>query len=218
MSAGICRRVFIIGSSGVGKSTLARALAPVLGLPYVPISGQVAYQKHGVTVDQAMRDSSVMASIQRGIADHVGGELERLASESAGYVTDRCLDLSVYGSILGFPHTHQKVKRVADAMFAHPPAPLALSVTVLFIRPHVDITRLARAQDGGRRNQFLTDEWVYRVDGALCHLARTGVIPNCEEMPAEYTQISDRLAFAEEAVMSWQSVQTRKVDSDGVMW
>ena len=218
MSAGVCRRVFIIGSSGVGKSTLARALAPVLGLPYVPISGQVAYQKHGVTVDQAMRDSSVMMSIQNGIANHVAGELERLSSEPAGYITDRSIDLSVYGSILGFPHTPQRVKRVTDAMFAHPPAPLSLAVTVLFIRPHVDITRLARASDGGRRNQFLTDEWVDRVDGALCHLTRTGVIPNCEEMPQQYDELAERLAFAEGAVLARRPVQTRKVDSDGAMW
>lgn len=37
----------------------------------------------------------------------------------------------------------------------------------VFLRPNPVVLAAARASDGGRRNTFLTDEWVYGMDGAV---------------------------------------------------
>ena len=212
------RRVFLVGASGVGKSFLAQNVAPLIGVPYFAVSASEGFTHHGTTPEAAMRDAPLMARVQNRIADYTGERLEELARRRDGYVTDRAFDLSVYGALLGFPHPKPKVTRVLNAMNA-PAAPgTRLAVTVVFIRPEVELTKRARADDGGRRSEFLTNSWILRLDGALCHFLRANFIPH-HELPGGMLDIRERMRWVRDAVEATQPGEVSGwLDPDGARW
>lgn len=214
----IVRRLFLVGASGVGKSFLAQSVAPLIGVPYEPISASEGFSYHGTTPEAAMRDTPLMARVQDRIAEYTAERLEELAAKRDGYVTDRAFDLSVYGALLGFPHPKPKVRRVLDAMH-RPAAPgTRLAVTVVFVRPETELTKRARADDGGRRSEFLSDSWILRLDGALCHFLRANWIPH-HELPGGMLDMRERMRWVRDAVEKTPPGEISGwVDPDGAVW
>ena len=211
------RRLFLVGASGVGKTFLAQAVAPLVGVPYEPVSASEGYRHYNTTPEACFRDAPLMEKVQARIADYTAEALEALAPTD-GYVTDRAFDLSVYGALLGYPHPKVKVARVLEAMRdpGGPNRPLA--VTVVFVRPEVELIKKARAEDGGRRSEFLTDSWVLRLDGALCHFLRANFIPHVE-LPAGMIDIRERMRWVRDAVEATPfEPATGWVDPDGGIW
>jgi hypothetical protein len=220
----VCRRVFLVGASGTGKSTVAKQLAAAMDLPYCPISAQEGYRHHGTTVEEAFRDPALMEKCQAHVRRHTHKRMEELVALPFGFVTDRAYDLSVYASLLGCPHSKESVRRIVELMTAPPTVGNRLAVSVIFFRPHRDVLCVARATDGSRRNQFLTDEWVYRVDGALAHHVRFNGIPH-DELPEHVVNVADRVAWCEALVRTNTGKNTRfgrlelpVVDGDGCTW
>lgn len=214
----VVRRLFLVGASGVGKTFLAQNVAPLIGVPYIPISASEGFRHHGTTPEECFRDSSLMAKVQARIAEHTATALEKMAGEPDGYVTDRAFDLSIYGALLGFPHPKPKVRRVLDAMSWPGKPGTRLAVTVVFVRPEVELTKKARADDGGRRSEFLTDAWTLRLDGALCHFLRANFIPH-HELPAGMLDVRERLKWVRDAVEKTKPGEISGwVDPDGAVW
>lgn len=187
-------RVFFVGASGTGKSTMAKLLASELRLEFANITPSEVYRRHGTNVTECWTDPVKMRAVQEGIADYTIEEFER-RRESAGYVTDRGFDLGVYGAILGYPHPAHKVERLMTAMHTAPAdADRELVTVTVFVRPNPRVLHQARIGDAGRRAQFLTDSWVYRVDGALAYYIRTRQIAVLE-IPEMTADMNERMAL-----------------------
>lgn len=184
------RRVFFVGASGVGKSTLAALMAREMGLPFLTISPSAVYARHGYTIAECFEDRGKMAAVQYEVADYTATCLEREVN-SPGYVTDRAFDLSIYGALLGVPHPEPKVLRVLRAMTD---GEYPVHTSIVFVRPSARVLTAARLADKGRRGQFLSDPWVYRVDGALEYFIRTRRM-ECVEIPGDMAELTARAEF-----------------------
>lgn len=191
--------VYLVGSSGTGKSTLAKALADRLGWKYVPLSAGAAYARHGTTFAAAEADPVLLRKVQSDICCDAAATVREAVTAGAPFVTDRAIDYAAYTALMCdyTPAAHGAVESLRAAMTA----PAAI---VLFCRPVPAITEAARATDaarsglaGGGRSKFLADEWVTRVDAAVLALLRHRRVPFAEITAADP---ADRLAVAVAAV------------------
>lgn len=83
-------RIFITGTSGVGKTTLAKFISERFGLPYIPTSASMMWPKYGFTshadaLQKCMANPEIGFLYQR---DVLFNRLDRLISEK-DFVTDR---------------------------------------------------------------------------------------------------------------------------------
>ncbi len=170
------RRIFLVGASGTGKSTLARAVADKLAWEYLPLSAGAAYTRHGATFASAEADPEVMQRVQTEICEDAAKAVAGAYYAGRHFVSDRGVDYYAYSMLLCNKPTNQMgvcavilaelMKRADSAVF--------------FCRPVPAILRAARESDSSRRSKFLTDEWVYRADGAILLLLRDRGIPFAE--------------------------------------
>lgn len=176
--------IVFTGASGVGKSTLAKWSAQQFGLPLLPSVTTDVYRDFGTTFDAAMSDPDALLKIQNEIhkrtADRLNDQLTAGARRVGdmvhpapnGFVTDRGPDVLVYTALMCNGAYPDGVPSDLDRVFKNP------AVLVVFVRPCASILSKARATDERRRSLFLSDEWVYRVDGALAYHLESRNIPH----------------------------------------
>lgn len=189
--------VVFCGASGTGKSTLATVTAGRYGFRPLPSITAAVYRDAGVTYAEAMGDPVKLAIIQREIHRRTAERLllEAYAAPKSpvrGFVSERGIDVLAYtalmvrGSILNedaaLPDGIASVLRRAD-------------VVTVFVRPCPQVLAEARRDDGERRNVFLTDEWVYRVDGAIRMILEATSVPYLE---IDTPSLQERLKLIDE--------------------
>lgn len=178
--------IVFTGASGVGKSTLARWAASRFMLPLLPSVTTDVYRERGTTFEEAFRDAERLEEIQHEIHKRTTERLATYVNPAGwprrvgdmiqprpnGFVTDRGPDVLVYTALMihgaypdGLPEELDKILRRPD-------------VLTVFVRPCRAVLDKARDTDGGRRNKFLSDDWVYRVDGGIAYHLETRNIPH----------------------------------------
>ncbi len=163
-------RVYLLGASGTGKSTLAKHLANELACDHLTGAVGNVLRRLGITFDLAFRDMGLMDRFQMEIWR------EQLAMEQpyweAGkpFVSDRGFDLMAYAS----GQSRAAAGIVESPLFAEYMRRLKMPGTVVFLmRPHPDV----RAESDGRRDVFLSPEWVWKVDGVIEFLLESHRVP-----------------------------------------
>lgn len=180
-------QIYLVGSSGTGKSTLADALARRLGWDYLKMSAGEAYRRHGATFESAEADPALLRRVQEQI---VGDAHSAIALATAGgkpFVAERSVDYAAYTALLTDPRPLAWARVDAMASFLR-----QARARVFFVRPVPEILDRARAADGGRRSKFLADPWVYGVDGAIMMYLKHQNVPFAEVGPGS---AEDRVAF-----------------------
>lgn len=167
--------IYLVGASGVGKSTLAQAVAVRLGWRYLALSAGEAYAKHGATFDSAEADPELMRKVQTQICVDAATAIFAATAAPTPFVADRSVDYGVYTNLMCQPTQEGK-----DAVRVMALRLRDRNARVFLVRPQASVLEAARAADAGRRSKFLSDEWVYRVDGAILFYLRDRDIPFAE--------------------------------------
>lgn len=162
-------KIYMLGGSGTGKSTLAQYIHDRFGLPMLTGATRLALEAMGTTFD-AIQCNAQLADEYQAMVWRKQRELEEehWQSETTGFVSDRSLDLLAYTA---------KQSRVAWTMlrseeFQHYVQRMRTAIC-FFVRPHPAV----RAKSDGRRDHYLTDEWRYAVDGVIEFLLETSEVP-----------------------------------------
>ncbi len=163
-------RVYLLGASGTGKTTLAKHLSRELGCEHLTGAVGNVMKRMGITFDQAMRDMELMDSFQLAIWEEQM-RMERPFWENGyPFVSDRGFDLMAYTA--GQART---VAQIAESdLFQEYMRRLKTPGTiVMLMRPHPEV----KAQTDGRRDAFLSPEWVWKVDGVIEYLLESHRVP-----------------------------------------
>lgn len=163
------RGVVFCGASGVGKSTLAFATAGRYGFQPLPSLTAEVYQDAGVTYAEAMQDADKLERIQREIYRRTAARLRDLADAEPkypvrGFVSERGIDVQAYTALMLRNATVNEFGELPDGIAE---VLRRSHVVTVFVRPCPEVVAEARSNDKNRRNIFLTDEWIYKADGAI---------------------------------------------------
>lgn len=170
--------VFFVGASGVGKSTLAEWAATQYGWPLIQSANSRSYSDRGVTPDEARRNPPLMSEIQQEIQLRTAARLGEAANKGS-FVSDRGFDTLIYAPLLANfvdERAEQEIVSIMKdrrAVTHHPGGGVTVdpadghNAVVFYIRPHQDVLNAARRDDAGRRAMFLSEETVWRMDGAI---------------------------------------------------
>lgn len=163
------RGVVFCGASGVGKSTLAYATAGRYGFKPLPSLTAEVYGDFGITYTEAMKDAGKLEKIQREIYRRTAARLREYAdaeppAPARGFVSERGLDVQAYTALMLRGATLSDTGELPDGIAE---VLRRSHVVTVFVRPCPEILAESRSDDKGRRNIFLSDEWVYRADGAI---------------------------------------------------
>lgn len=157
------KTTYLVGSSGSGKSTLAAALAKQFGHAVIDSPTTAIAARLGMWA-KIMADPAKTRAVQWDIWLDLVARLEAAIRAGRPFVADRSIDKAAYTYLMtgdGPKLTASRAYRwLVDQMTDH-------NSVVAFLRPVPAILEAARATDGGRRNVFLSDPWVYRVDGVI---------------------------------------------------
>lgn len=184
--------IVFTGASGTGKSTLAKWAARKYGLRELPSATKAAYEESGTSYGDAFRDPTILAQIQLDVFRKTAGNLRNAVFSGHPWVSERGPDVLIYSSLmchdaLPFPDTIGDIDTVCKRT----------DVLTVYVRPCPAIIADARARDDGRRNRFLSDEWVYRVDGAIAYHLERFDIPHVTLSSPDWP---DRITTVERAV------------------
>lgn len=169
-------KIYLIGASGTGKTTLAEYISIKHGFPVISGATRLAAKDLGVdfslvTNQTCTMDAQVVDSFQKSVWNHQL-ELERpfWDSEESAFVSDRSFDLMAYTSgvssvtwqIYRSKDLHDYLYRMRNPF-----------VLVFFLRPNKKV----KAKKDGRRDNFLTTEMTYRLDGVIEYILEGNEIP-----------------------------------------
>lgn len=89
-------KIGFIGAGGTGKTTIAKALATTLKLPYIPSPSRAQFEKHGVATEDAQRNMTSLArlSLQMDIFHAID---EQVNTTTVGIFDRTHLDNFFYG-------------------------------------------------------------------------------------------------------------------------
>lgn len=163
--------IMFVGASGTGKSTLANWVSEKYCWPIVKSPTHEIYAKYQTTFDKAFSDPDKLAAIQADILDLTAIRIEEAANKGS-FVSERGFDVIVYSSLM-CPGFFKDGPFNAITSIAQRP-----DVIVCHLRPCQEVIELARKSDGSRRNMFLSDPWVYGIDGALTSYIEQYNIPH----------------------------------------
>lgn len=172
-------RIFLVGASGVGKTTLMKALVPDPKY-HLSASFSEAYRKHNCTPDDLLGDPELSTRVHDDYLTDLADTI-RARKKEPFWITDRSFDTFAYRVLMG-AHPPGRLERLFlreagfDGAYADPDE----QRFVFFIRPDMEIFEAARKSDGGRRAFFLEPETTYAVDGMLEFYLRDRAIPYTE--------------------------------------
>lgn len=176
-------RIAITGSAGVGKSTLAAALAVHLGVPLVR-EGMRERLEGGLDLHALGRDG-LRALVEALFVQHLD-DIDRAVATTGGFVSDRCpLDSAAFWLYYGFgvdaDTTACVFERAATAVGGH---------DLVVVLPWGVLPLVA---DGVRSaNPWLQLHYQLVLEGVL---GRWGGRTRVESMPADLTRLEDRVAW-----------------------
>lgn len=159
--------LFLVGASGTGKTTLARDFAAAYGYATREARTSAVAVRFG-TWDEIAADPGLNKKVQWEIWLDMIDTIRHNVFGPTPSVFDRGPDKVVYTHLMtddGRRITSSGewlwVRNLLRNQLVFAPARVAL------IRPTAATAAAARKTDGGRRAMFLSDEFVYRFDGAL---------------------------------------------------
>ena len=167
-------KIYLCGASGVGKTTLAKWIHETYGMPLLTGATANARQALGTTYEELQHNQELAERYQWEVFKQ-----QRLLEQpfwagglpnDRGFVSDRSLDLIAYTAEMAGGVLRELVN---SEQFQEYVAHMRLYAATFFIRPHPEV----QATRDGRRDIYLTPEWVYRVDGVIHFLLLTLGIP-----------------------------------------
>lgn len=186
-------RVYLVGASGVGKTTLGRAAGAALDIPFYSVSPSAVYRDLGLTPGEVPADRA--AAVQSAIRLYVASRLSAL-NDNRPYIVDRSVDALVYSALMGFAVPSDHERAITRAIYD---GPGLVATAFVFVRPAPAVLEAARAEDAGRRAAFLTPEQVYRTDGGIQHYLVDRLI-RYAEVPPDCVSLDDRIEIVRQAV------------------
>lgn len=178
-------KVYFVGASGVGKTTLARWVATTFNLPLLSGATKNALLGTGLSFELITSDPSAGEAYQAEVWRHQL-ELERPYWEGEGwtgrgFVSDRGPDLLAY--------TSEVCRTVWQMVRAESFEPymrrLREEAVVFFVRPHPEVV----AAPDGRRDHFLEPRLQGRVDGVIQFILNAHDVPY---IPVDTPKLLDR--------------------------
>lgn len=192
--------IMFVGASGTGKSTLANWVAGRYSWPLVKSPTHEVYAKYGTTFDKAFSDPDKLAIIQSDILDATVIRLNEAVNKGS-FVSERGFDVVVYSSLM-CPGFFRVANHDLIADVARRP-----DVIVCHLKPCQEVIELARKSDGSRRNMFLSDQWVYGIDGALTSYIEQQNIPHITLAGSE---MRGRMRTIERVIAAYDYVEKGK--------
>lgn len=188
--------IWLVGASGTGKTTLARALAKQLDWPLFESRTSEIMAQHGgeeaLNADPGKRDEFQQAVFVAAV---------RKMAEADGcghnFVADRAFDCLAYTAdqarnLAGLAGP-DNLRQLAGMLKDRP----GRTNLVLFLRPCPALNERAIREDGGRRADYLDWSYVNRVDGVLQFLLEQQQVPY---VPVGPGTLRDRLRLAQRLI------------------
>lgn len=181
--------ILLSGTSGTGKTTLARAVALQLAIEFLPSSVGVVYAEAGTTYEAIKDDPERLLEIQCEIMHRHANEISSRLASGRMFVSDRGLDSVVYTAYLcRNAFASSKVRTVAAKLIR---AVKVLSVLNVFV-PTIRETRdAARSDPTGRRSAFLSERALYTLEGMTVFALEANNVPYItalEDAPEDRTK------------------------------
>lgn len=162
-------KVYIIGASGVGKTTLAKYISEKFGLPLLSGATALAHKELGTNFDQLFTDMDAADSYQLEVwRQQMRLEEPYWKLDGGGFVSDRSFDLMSYtariASCAWQIARSDEFRTYIDRM--------RKDAICILIRRHP----LLHVTPDGRRDRFLTPEWQLAVEGVVEYLLESNEI------------------------------------------
>lgn len=162
------RAVILTGASGTGKSTLAADLSAALGWELAPSQTAAALKASGINPGEPNPDPAKLEAYQIEVTRRTAAELSDRIARGVPFISERGADVNAYTAIHGCRGVRAE-EAAGDAADELEYIQEQRYVLVVFCRPVALFWQAARDADDGRRAKFLSDHWVYRVDGAIAY-------------------------------------------------
>lgn len=163
-------KILVCGASGTGKTTIVEDAINELNIDpacWLKASFSEAYKWFDTTPEQVEHNKTKLKLIHDAYAATLLGKIVKRNVDNQGKpsltIMDRSCDVFAYCAMHGIDVPNIS-SAIHNSLFHSP----GNSPTIVFlVAPNEMIIEHARASDSNRRNMFLSDRWVYGIDGAL---------------------------------------------------
>lgn len=188
-------KVYFVGASGVGKTTLAQMVHERFGLPLLSGMTAKALEHTGLDFAKILSDVEAADAYQSCVwRMQLESEAVFWNSENDGFVSDRGFDILAYTAILSrVAWKMARSEELSSYIERIRRATMSGRCVVFFVRPHPEV----KAACDGRRDWFLKPDVVGRVDGIVEWLLWSNEIPHVVVRDPDRR---DRLASVESIV------------------
>jgi len=156
------KRVYFVGSSGTGKTTLAAHVTKKWGLSPLPSASRSVQQESGRSYADLRADLDAYNSFQ---LDVFKRQVKNEAEATGNYVSDRAFDFliytAMYGTVAWQIARSDTFRDYMTGLRLHDDG----AALMFFVRPTRETWRAAMKQN--QRREFLKWEDVLRFDGAV---------------------------------------------------
>lgn len=123
-------KIGFIGAGGTGKTTTAKALADILGVPFMQSPSRSCFEKHGVVTEDAQNamtsqqrlalQMDIFEAIDQQVWNNEDGIFERTHLDNFFYLLFRCHDIVTREQIAKMGETTYLGLQTFDALFYAP--------------------------------------------------------------------------------------------------